>query len=52
MGPDLDAFAQEVPLGRVGDRDEVAAVTTFLVSDASSFVNGAGWFVDGGQAQV
>ncbi|MEU3342956.1 SDR family oxidoreductase [Streptomyces sp. NPDC006668] len=30
----------------------IAAVTTFLASDASSFVNGADWFVDGGLAQV
>ncbi|MFF7206275.1 hypothetical protein [Streptomyces sp. NPDC008141] len=30
----------------------MAAVATFLVSDASSFVSGADWFVDGGQAQV
>ncbi|MER6441579.1 hypothetical protein ABT275_35220 [Streptomyces sp. NPDC001185] len=27
-------------------------MATFLASDASSFVNGAEWFVDGGLAQV
>ncbi|WP_328983165.1 SDR family NAD(P)-dependent oxidoreductase [Streptomyces mirabilis] len=52
VGPDLRQFASEVPLGRIGHPDEIAAVATFLDSDASSFVNGADWFVDGGQAQV
>ncbi|MFJ6691728.1 SDR family NAD(P)-dependent oxidoreductase [Streptomyces sp. NPDC091294] len=42
----------EVPLGRLAEPEEVAAVTTFLASDASSFVNGAEFFADGGYAQV
>lgn len=50
-GPDHQ-LASEVPLGRIGHPDEIAAVATFLASDASSFVNGADWFVDGGQAQI
>lgn len=52
LGPDLDQFTSDIPLGRIGQPDEIAAVATFLASDASSFVNGADWFVDGGQAQV
>ncbi|WHX15613.1 SDR family oxidoreductase [Streptomyces malaysiensis subsp. malaysiensis] len=51
VGPD-HGLASQVPLGRIGRPDEIAAVATFLASDASSFVNGADWFVDGGQAQV
>ncbi|MFF0227029.1 SDR family NAD(P)-dependent oxidoreductase [Streptomyces sp. NPDC004629] len=51
VGPD-HLLASEVPLGRIGRPDEIAAVATFLASDASSFVNGVDWFVDGGQAQV
>lgn len=51
VGPDHQLAAQ-VPLGRIGRPDEIAAVATFLASDASSFVNGVDWFVDGGQAQV
>jgi NAD(P)-dependent dehydrogenase (short-subunit alcohol dehydrogenase family) len=35
-------------LDRIGTPEEVAAVVTFLLSDASSFVNGAAWAVDGG----
>ncbi|WP_393098076.1 SDR family oxidoreductase [Streptomyces sp. LN325] len=52
VGPDLSRLTSLVPLGRIGRPDEIAAVATFLASDASSFVNGADWFVDGGQAQV
>lgn len=51
VGPDHQ-FASQVPLGRIGRPDEIAAVATFLASDASSFVNGVDWFVDGGVAQV
>ncbi|MFJ8925226.1 SDR family NAD(P)-dependent oxidoreductase [Streptomyces sp. NPDC102364] len=51
VGPDHQ-LASGVPLGRIGRPDEIASVATFLASDASSFVNGADWFVDGGQAQV
>jgi len=33
---------------RIGKPEEVGEVVTFLLSDASSFVNGAAWAVDGG----
>lgn len=33
---------------RIGTPEEVAEVVRFLLSDASSFVNGAAWAVDGG----
>ncbi|EHN78930.1 oxidoreductase [Streptomyces sp. NRRL WC-3753] len=42
----------EVPLGRLAEPEEIAALTTFLASDASSYVNGAEFFADGGYAQV
>ncbi|MGH3996260.1 MAG: SDR family NAD(P)-dependent oxidoreductase [Pseudonocardiaceae bacterium] len=42
----------DVPLGRLAEPEEIAAVTTFLASDASSYVNGAEFFADGGFAQV
>lgn len=48
----LDYMASNVPLGRVGDPDEVAKVVLFLGSGESSFVAGAEFFVDGGLAQV
>jgi NAD(P)-dependent dehydrogenase (short-subunit alcohol dehydrogenase family) len=47
----LDYMAMTVPLGRVGEPDEVAKAAVFLASDDASFVAGIELFVDGGQAQ-
>jgi NAD(P)-dependent dehydrogenase (short-subunit alcohol dehydrogenase family) len=41
-----------VPMGRMGNPDEVAKVASFLASDDSNFVTGIELFVDGGQAQI
>ncbi|UHS61285.1 SDR family oxidoreductase [Agrobacterium vaccinii] len=48
----LDYLASRIPLGRVGESEEIAKATLFLASDDASFVNGAELFADGGQAQV
>ena len=48
----LEFFASRVPLGRVGEADEVGKAVLFLASDDASFVNGAELFADGGLAQV
>src|SRR5215203_5335388 len=41
-----------IPLGRMGNPDEVAKVVSFLASDDSSFITGIELFVDGGAAQI
>jgi NAD(P)-dependent dehydrogenase (short-subunit alcohol dehydrogenase family) len=38
-----------VPLGRLGTPFDIAAVVTFLASNAAAFVTGAAWAVDGGK---
>lgn len=48
----LDYLASQVPMGRVGEPDEIAKVAAFLASDEASFVNGVELFADGGLAQV
>ncbi len=41
-----------IPMGRMGEPEEVAKVALFLASDDSSFVTGIELFVDGGRAQI
>ena len=45
-------LASQVPLGRMGQPDEIAKVAVFLASEDSSFVTGIELFADGGMAQV
>lgn len=46
------AMAQVVPMGRMGEADEVARAIVWLASSEASFVNGVDLFVDGGCVEL
>jgi len=48
----LEATAGRSPLGRFSTEEEIAAVITFLCSEAASNVAGAAWSADGGAVPV
>jgi len=47
-----DHFVAKIPLGRIGQPEDIASAALFLASDDSSFVTGTELFVDGGTAQI
>ena len=47
-----DALAAQVPLGRLGEAEEIGKAVAFLASGSASFINGIELFVDGGMAQI
>ncbi|ALJ19609.1 glucose 1-dehydrogenase [Microbacterium sp. No. 7] len=55
--PDLvdavrEQFRASIPLGRLGDPEDIAAAILFLASDDGRFATGADFVIDGGQTQV
>ncbi|MCQ6248802.1 SDR family oxidoreductase [Streptomyces solisilvae] len=45
-------LATQVPLGRLGRPEEIAAAVAFLASGQSSFITGSSLYVDGGLNQI
>ncbi|RBY77251.1 3-oxoacyl-ACP reductase [Geodermatophilus sp. TF02-6] len=44
----LDGLRSKIPLGRLGEPEEVARVVHFLAADASGYITGQVWGVNGG----
>lgn len=44
----IETFVRQVPMGRTGEPDEIGPLAIYLASDASSYVTGAAFVIDGG----
>ncbi len=45
-------MGKKIPLGRVGQPEEIAKIALFLASEESSFINGVELFADGGMIEA
>jgi glucose 1-dehydrogenase len=46
--PKLNALLEKIPLGRLGQPEDVAGLVAFLASDDAAYISGATFVVDGG----
>ena len=46
--PKLNALLANIPLGRLGEPEDVASLAAFLASDEASYITGSTYVVDGG----
>ena len=44
----LQALIEEIPMGKIGDADEVAKAAVFLASEEASYITGQVLAVNGG----
>ncbi|HWD87142.1 MAG TPA: SDR family oxidoreductase [Mucilaginibacter sp.] len=47
-----DRLVSMIPIGRIGQPEEIATTALFLASDDSSFISGSEIYVDGAMAQI
>jgi NAD(P)-dependent dehydrogenase (short-subunit alcohol dehydrogenase family) len=48
---EADDLGDEIPLGRPGEPEEVAALVSYLASEEARYVTGASFLIDGGMSQ-
>ena len=44
----IEAFVNNIPIGRAGEPDEIGPLAVYLASPAAGFVTGAAYVIDGG----
>ena len=44
----IETFKKQIPVGRLGRPEEIARVVHFLAADASGYITGQIWGVNGG----
>jgi NAD(P)-dependent dehydrogenase (short-subunit alcohol dehydrogenase family) len=44
----IETFVRQVPMGRTGEPEEIGPLAVYLASDASNYVTGASFVIDGG----
>jgi NAD(P)-dependent dehydrogenase (short-subunit alcohol dehydrogenase family) len=47
FAPDVDYYAAQIPMKRLGKAEEIAALALFLASDESSYISGVAISIDG-----
>jgi glucose 1-dehydrogenase len=47
----MEKLLSEIPLGRMGKPEEIASLAVYLASDASTYVTGSTFFIDGGMTR-
>jgi glucose 1-dehydrogenase len=47
----MKRLLSEIPLGRMGKPEEIASLAVYLASDASAYVTGSTFFIDGGMTR-
>jgi|GEM_PF-7032356 len=45
----LENIVKQIPKGRMGKADEIAAIVSFLASEKAAFINGSTITANGGQ---
>jgi len=49
FGQDAEALVKEIPVGRIGQPEDIAGLVGLLASDKGSYITGATFHVDGGR---